>query len=224
MPAAHSPNVSMSSRVPCLTWTWAGVALVLALAALSMPSLARAQSGGELIRDASVDEFRDLLLGGATTKSFRRTQPPTVNGLCPGSGTAGQQGQAASSKNLVPVPYAPSGPGVQMAIEFAHASDALTTSDQQLLDKLASAMRDAQLVERNFAVAGHTDATGSDAINLELSCARSLAVKRFLVSRGVAGHRLSAYGFGSGRPLELGAMASARNRRVEVRRHDGTAP
>ena len=55
--------------------------------------------------------------------------------------------------------------------------------------------------------------------HLELSCARAIAVRRYLVGKGVAEARLTAYGFGSVRPLagEDSAVAAA-NRRVEVRK------
>jgi outer membrane protein OmpA-like peptidoglycan-associated protein len=201
---------------------------------------AMAQPGQAPIHDASVPELRTMLLGsgngsppeGLITKGFRLTAAPDTNGLCPAADnapesprdTAGGIGasppaQGATGRNLqaAAVPYTPDNPGVQMALRFAHDSDELGGDEQHLLDKLATAMNDPALTGRRFAVAGHTDATGGDKVNLPLSCARALAVKRYLVAQGVDGGRLSAYGFGSNRPLEPGVVRSARNRRVEVR-------
>ncbi len=43
-------------------------------------------------------------------------------------------------------------------------------------------------------IGGHTDSSGSDAYNLDLSRRRAAAVRDYLVSKGVAGDRLVARG------------------------------
>ncbi|MFO1287533.1 MAG: OmpA family protein [Rubrivivax sp.] len=117
------------------------------------------------------------------------------------------------------MPYAgDTTPGVNLSVQFATGSDKLGADDRALLDNVAAALKTAALASESFAIAGHTDATGDARINLELSCARALAVRRHLVERGVAETRLSAYGFGSARPLDGGDAAAAGNRRVEVRK------
>lgn len=71
-------------------------------------------------------------------------------------------------------------------------------------------------------VAGHTDSTGSAAVNQRLSQARATAVRAYLVSRGVPATRLVARGYGSSDPVASNATAEgrARNRRVELRKLD----
>ena len=66
---------------------------------------------------------------------------------------------------------------------------------------------------------GHTDDTGSEAINQNLGLARALAVQDELSAQGVAAERLSSISFGETRPVDLGktAQAKALNRRVEVK-------
>ena len=124
-----------------------------------------------------------------------------------------------STRTLEVVPYAgDTTPGVNLDVRFATASDKLTAADQQLLDTLAKALKSPELAKDRFAVAGHTDATGDDRLNQELSCARALAVRRYLGGKGIPASRLSAYGFGSTRPLEAGQQESAANRRVEIRK------
>lgn len=198
---------------------------------------AQTSAGTAPLADASVEQLRDLLAGpaagGSLTRSFRRTAPPSVDGLCPASDNSSGPGATATAnsggqgtRNLVAVPYSGrDAVGTDLAIQFAHNSDKLAPEGQALLGKLAQALNDPAVRGSRFAVAGHTDATGPDAINQELSCARALAAKRFLVGRGVAAERLSAYGFGSSRPLEAGQQASSINRRVELRRAaPGQAP
>jgi outer membrane protein OmpA-like peptidoglycan-associated protein len=71
-------------------------------------------------------------------------------------------------------------------------------------------------------VAGHTDSTGSRAVNERLSLARAESVKAFLVENGVAAGQLDVRGYASTEPVASNKTASGRaqNRRVELRRTD----
>ncbi len=164
-------------------------------------------------------------LGGPGKKSFARTAPPdAASSLCGGqTGTPAKPGSGsptgAGKRNLEVVPYAgDTTPGVNLQVQFAYSSDKLTDGDRGLLDTLAKALQHADLSADSFAVAGHTDTTGDARINLELSCARALAVRRYLVGKGVAEKRLSAYGFGSKRLLADQSPTDGIHRRVEVRK------
>lgn len=65
---------------------------------------------------------------------------------------------------------------------------------------------------------GHTDSTGAEAHNLELSVQRAKAVMDFFVSQGVAKERLRPQGFASAYPLGPNTTEEGRalNRRTEV--------
>ena len=67
-------------------------------------------------------------------------------------------------------------------------------------------------------VQGHTDSTGSEEHNLDLSERRAKAVRNHLVDRGVAPARITALGYGEGYPVASNADESSRrsNRRVEI--------
>lgn len=67
-------------------------------------------------------------------------------------------------------------------------------------------------------IVGHTDSTGSDAVNDPLSRERALAVRDYLASRGVATSRVSVAGRGSHEPVASNDTESGRaaNRRVEI--------
>ena len=67
-------------------------------------------------------------------------------------------------------------------------------------------------------IVGHTDSTGSDAINDPLSMQRAQTVRDFLSTRGVPSHRMSVEGRGSREPIADNASEEgrARNRRVEL--------
>ncbi|MBT8143413.1 MAG: OmpA family protein [Gammaproteobacteria bacterium] len=67
-------------------------------------------------------------------------------------------------------------------------------------------------------VAGHTDSTGTDAINQPLSERRADSVARYLVSRDVEALRIEAFGLSSKYPVATNETAAGRqlNRRVEI--------
>ena len=71
-------------------------------------------------------------------------------------------------------------------------------------------------------VAGHTDSTGSRALNERLSLARAESVKAFLIENGVNADQLEVQGYASTQPVATNKTASGRaqNRRVELRRID----
>lgn len=67
-------------------------------------------------------------------------------------------------------------------------------------------------------VVGHTDSTGSDAINDPLSRERATAVRDYLAARGVSASRISVAGRGSHEPVASNDTEAGRaaNRRVEI--------
>jgi len=67
-------------------------------------------------------------------------------------------------------------------------------------------------------IVGHTDATGSDAINDPLSRERAESVRSYLGARGVAPSRVTVAGRGSHEPVAANDSESGRaaNRRVEI--------
>ena len=68
-------------------------------------------------------------------------------------------------------------------------------------------------------IEGHTDSTGSERYNHQLSQRRARAVEDLLIARGVNPRHLRAIGYGESRPIANNRSASGRqlNRRVEIR-------
>jgi len=102
-------------------------------------------------------------------------------------------------------------------IEFELGSAKLLPSSYDLLDKVASI-----LISHNrlkLIVSGHTDASGSEGFNENLSLQRASSVKMYLARKGVHPDSVRVYGYGESQPLlnEESERAHALNRRVEFR-------
>ncbi|MEO7211719.1 OmpA family protein [Mucilaginibacter sp.] len=72
--------------------------------------------------------------------------------------------------------------------------------------------------QTNILIVGHTDNTGSDAHNMDLSIRRAEAVKSFIAAGNVANSRLSTSGKGETEPISDNTTVDGRsqNRRVEI--------
>lgn len=74
------------------------------------------------------------------------------------------------------------------------------------------------LISKNFTLklAGHTDNTGSAALNMKLSKDRAEAVRQYLVNKGANASRIEATGYGQTQPIATNKTAAGRqqNRRV----------
>jgi len=97
----------------------------------------------------------------------------------------------------------------------------LKESGQAILTEVAQVL--AQVGEREFQIAGHTDNVplgrrARFADNWELSSARAVNVSRFLVSQGVPANRISAAGYADTQPVSSNESEEGRaqNRRIEI--------
>lgn len=75
-----------------------------------------------------------------------------------------------------------------------------------------------QYPETTILIAGHTDSTGSETHNQQLSEQRAMAVKNALAGQGVNPARLSTIGYGESKPIADNSAEYGRqlNRRVEI--------
>ena len=101
-------------------------------------------------------------------------------------------------------------------ISFDTGRSDISRSFAPVLDRFASGLRDNQ--NTDVRIVGHTDNTGSDAINNPLSLDRANSTRNYLTARGVSGARIQVEGRGSYQPIASNATAEGRahNRRVEI--------
>ncbi|MEX2589061.1 MAG: OmpA family protein, partial [Chitinophagales bacterium] len=101
-------------------------------------------------------------------------------------------------------------------LEFESGKAVIKAGSLKDLDKIADILKDRP--DAILKIEGHTDATGSDALNMRLSKERAMAVKDRLTEKGVGDDRFFVNWYGETRPIEDNSTAEGRkaNRRVEL--------
>lgn len=102
-------------------------------------------------------------------------------------------------------------------VTFAVNSTTISPQFQRTLDTIAESMR--QYPNSLIDIMGHTDSTGSEAYNEDLSKRRADAVADYLAMRGVSRARIATIGYGERYPVADNATEAGRalNRRVEIK-------
>ena len=144
------------------------------------------------------------------------------DGVCDGVDKcpATPAGRKVDEKGCEPLPLPQKEPLVLEGVNFENDSAKLAPESSVTLDAVAASLL--AWSEVKVEIAGHTDATGSDAYNLKLSERRASSVLDYLASKGVDASRLAAKGYGESQPVAENKTAEgrARNRRVELKRLD----
>lgn len=101
-------------------------------------------------------------------------------------------------------------------ITFATNSADLNAAFFDVLNSVAIVLNEFE--QTVVEVAGHTDSTGTDAYNLDLSRRRASSVARYLAGRDILFDRIIEVGMGESRPVATNETAEGRqaNRRVEL--------
>lgn len=102
-------------------------------------------------------------------------------------------------------------------ITFETDSDDLDAGFLELLESVSLVLKEYE--KTVIVVSGHTDSTGSEAYNQQLSEERAKAVATALAQDGVETRRMVIIGYGEMRPIATNATAEGRsqNRRVELK-------
>lgn len=134
--------------------------------------------------------------------------------------TAATQAAAAYGADANGNPKAPSpvrAGALALPVQFAFDSADILPAARQQLDALAEGILMLPTLQ-SVVIEGHTDASGSDQYNEQLSQRRAYAVKRYLVaSHHIDPARLRAVGLGEFAPLSGRDAYAAENRRVQFR-------
>jgi outer membrane protein OmpA-like peptidoglycan-associated protein len=129
--------------------------------------------------------------------------------------------QAAEIKQTVPgATVTREGEGILVKFDSGILFDTdkadLKPAAQANLQNLAKSLQNNQ--NTNILIVGHTDDTGSDSHNQDLSVRRAESVKSYIVADNVSGSRLTTSGKGESEPIANNTTADGRaqNRRVEI--------
>lgn len=176
------------------------VALVSGIPAVAQSSDASDMSADQLKTIFQKQKTRGLVIA------------PSSNATPAAATTADvQQAQPAAPATLVELPPEEQ---VNIQISFDFDSSALRPDQKPKLATLCEVLKTIDI--QVFRIVGHTDASGSDSYNQQLSQLRAEEVKRHLVSDcGIAPERLEAVGAGEQYPYDKDNPNADVNRRVE---------
>ena len=206
------------------------VSLLFATGLLTIAGLASTDATAQsyLDRNASAAQIKRALQG---TRSISRRSAPQVSApshqrAAAGhggsrSGSAARSVQSAAAAATVAATPLPASAGdldegpASFRIQFALGSAELRREAIPLLDRLGEALTSDELRDWAFVVEGHTDASGDEQFNQELSLRRAEAVRDYQVAKhGIDPARLPVRGYGESRPYDPSRPAAAINRRV----------
>ncbi len=110
----------------------------------------------------------------------------------------------------------------ELTVSFAKGGSELDQEIRTRIDELLAT--EAAKAGGAIVLRGHSDAGGSDAVNLRISRERVEAVRDYLLEKGLTEDRIQLIAFGSQNPIEPNALANgepneagrAANRRVEI--------
>lgn len=168
-------------------------------------------------------------LGAIVGKIAGNTAVGAAVGTAVGAGTGAligkhmdkvkKQAEAVQNAQVQEIEDANGFKGVKVTFDsgilFATNSSTLSASANNCISQIANVLNQNQDVD--VAIFGHTDSTGSDAINDPLSLKRAQAVEKGLKSKGVSNIK-RVEGQGSHNPVADNSTAEGKkqNRRVEV--------
>ncbi len=165
-------------------------------------------AGGHSGRSAATGAAAGAALGGLVSYAWSRhmqEQKAAMEQATAGTGVTVTQTPDNQLKLEIP-----------SDISFDSGRHDIKPNMRPVLDKFAVTLN--QNPVTTVTIIGHTDSTGSEAINNPLSLRRAEAVRSYLGDRGVAWQRVNVAGRGEHEPIASNDTeeGKARNRRVEI--------
>lgn len=204
----------------------------LAVSALLVAGLAGCANMSETQQDtgrgAGMGALAGVLLGAATGGSQGAARGAVIGGALGAGG--GYLWSQKMQEQKVAMERATVGTGVAVSqtpdnqlkldipsdVSFATGRSDISASFVPILNQFATSLNQNQIT--TVSIIGHTDSTGSDAINNPLSVDRANSARDYLAMRGVARNRIMTEGRGSREPIADNSHPQTRatNRRVEI--------
>ena len=215
-------NPSVTPRASRLTLGVVATALVLSGCA----NMSETQS--DSAKGAGIGALAGAVLGGLTGGSKGATQGAVIGA---GAGALGGyiwSTRMQEQKKAMEQATQGTGIGVSQTADnrlkldvpadagFAVGRSAINPALAGVLNQFAGTLQQNPVTQ--VTIVGHTDNTGSDAINNPLSVDRANSARDYLISRGVAASRFNTEGRGAREPIADHGTTDgrAKNRRVEI--------
>ena len=208
------------------------VITTLTCAALAIASLSGCANMSETQRGTAQGAGIGALAGavlGAATNGSRGAATGAVLGGAVGAG-GGYLWSKKMQDQKVAMEQATAGTGVAVSqtadnrlkldipsdVSFDVGRSAIKPNFAPVLTHFASSLNQNPIT--SVTIIGHTDSTGSDAVNNPLSVDRANSARDYLVGRGVAAQRIATDGRGSRESVadNSSVQGRAKNRRVEI--------
>lgn len=195
------------ANMPEMSSTQRGTATGAGVGALAGAAIGAATSGGGGRRTATgavIGGLAGAAVGNIWSKRMEN-QKRTMEQATQGTGV--QVSQTADNRLKLDIPS---------DISFTTGKSDIAPNFRPVLDRFASSLNENR--GTTVTIIGHTDSTGSDAVNIPLSLERAARTRDYLAARGVATNRFIIEGRGPHEPLANNDTAAnrARNRRVEI--------
>lgn len=178
------------------------------------------------VKGGAIGAGTGAVIGGIIGNQFDNTAAGAIIGAAVG-GTAGaligrhMDKQAEELRNdLEGAEVERIGEGIKITfnsgIQFAVNSYQLNGESKENLHKLAAILN--KYEDTNILIEGHTDSSGPEEYNMDLSNKRAESVLKYLISQTVLPNRLTSIGYGEDQPIADNSTKAgmAKNRRVEV--------
>jgi outer membrane protein OmpA-like peptidoglycan-associated protein len=200
-----------------------------ALVALTLSGCANmSETQSDTAKGAGIGAVAGALLGAATGGSKGAAQGAVLGGAVGAGG--GYIWSKKMQEQKAAMERATAGTGVAVSqttdnrlkldipsdVSFDVGRSAIKPNFAPILNQFATSLN--QNPVTTVTIIGHTDSTGSDAVNNPLSIDRADSARDYLVSRGVARTRIATDGRGSREPVADNSTQQGRdkNRRVEI--------
>lgn len=163
-----------------------------------------AMTGGNAVRGAAIGGVLGAVAGNLWSKRMEDRKQAMEQAT---QGTGVEVSRTADNQLKLNIPN---------DISFDVNSYAIKPPLRGVLDPFAASLRDDP--QARILIVGHTDSSGSDAINNPLSVERAQSVRDYLAARGVPVSRVETAGRGKNEPVADNATEAGRaqNRRVEI--------
>lgn len=196
------------------------IVAVLIFGSLSCSSWSRTEKG------AAIGATAGAVIGGVIGEQYDNTAVGAILGAAIGGAAGAYIGrymdeQAAElERDLEGARIERVGEGIKITFESGILFDVnkatLKEESKGQLERLATVL--SKYEDTNILLEGHTDSTGPEDYNLDLSIRRAQAVANYLASLGVNPTRFTVMGYGEAQPIATNETEEGRrlNRRVEI--------